>query len=144
MAEWWTNTSLEPSSGVTNPYPFWSLNHLTVPRAMYNSPPSRVVLCLEPVDDPALRQIVRGEHQTDAVALEDAAGLVPDLPCDIRHHKMAVPDLDAESQVAQSLDHRALNANAFLFRHGLTQRGCAGSGWKKPRSICSSTVVWSQ
>ena len=31
MAEKWANASGEPSSGVRNPKPFVSLNHLTVP-----------------------------------------------------------------------------------------------------------------
>src|SRR5437588_3293070 len=30
----WTNTSLPPASGVMKPYPFASLNHLTVPVAI--------------------------------------------------------------------------------------------------------------
>src|SRR5215469_7981181 len=30
-AEMCTNTSLDPSSGWINPYPFWPLNHFTVP-----------------------------------------------------------------------------------------------------------------
>lgn len=28
---WWTKTSLPPSSGVTNPKPFFELNHLQIP-----------------------------------------------------------------------------------------------------------------
>lgn len=28
---WWTKTSLPPSSGVTNPKPFFELNHLQTP-----------------------------------------------------------------------------------------------------------------
>src|SRR5206468_2473865 len=39
--EWWTNTSLPPSAGVMNPYPFASLNHLTVPVAIQTPPPPR-------------------------------------------------------------------------------------------------------
>src|SRR5215212_6964559 len=31
MAEWWTNRSLPPSSGVMNPKPLSLLNHFTVP-----------------------------------------------------------------------------------------------------------------
>src|SRR5579885_1079362 len=34
IEEWWTNTSLPPSAGVMNPYPFASLNHFTVPVAI--------------------------------------------------------------------------------------------------------------
>src|SRR5215469_1229186 len=37
-AEMCTNTSLDPSSGWINPYPFWPLNHFTVPIVI-------VVLC---------------------------------------------------------------------------------------------------
>src|ERR1700730_15851684 len=33
----WTNTSFEPSSGWINPYPFWALNHFTVPLAIVRS-----------------------------------------------------------------------------------------------------------
>src|SRR5689334_20506820 len=35
MLLWWTKRSLLPSSGVMKPKPFSSLNHLTVPCAMY-------------------------------------------------------------------------------------------------------------
>src|SRR5256885_6376659 len=35
MLVWWTKRSLLPSSGVMKPKPFSSLNHLTVPVAMY-------------------------------------------------------------------------------------------------------------
>ena len=31
MSDWWTNTSLEPSSGAMKPNPLVALNHLTVP-----------------------------------------------------------------------------------------------------------------
>src|SRR5690554_4470754 len=31
ISEWWTKQSFDPSSGVTKPKPFASLNHLTVP-----------------------------------------------------------------------------------------------------------------
>src|SRR2546423_12161581 len=37
MLLWWTKRSLLPSSGVMKPKPFSSLNHLTVPVAMYSS-----------------------------------------------------------------------------------------------------------
>src|SRR5579885_2522286 len=37
IEEWWTNTSLPPSAGVMNPYPFASLNHFTVPVAIQNT-----------------------------------------------------------------------------------------------------------
>src|SRR4029453_702805 len=40
MLEWWTKRSFDPSSGVIKPYPFESLNHLTVPLAM-KTPPLR-------------------------------------------------------------------------------------------------------
>src|SRR3979409_2155353 len=39
IALWWTNRSLPPASGVMKPYPFASLNHLTVPVAIYVTPP---------------------------------------------------------------------------------------------------------
>src|SRR3954466_1861885 len=35
MLLWWTKRSFEPSSGVMKPKPFSSLNHLTVPVAMF-------------------------------------------------------------------------------------------------------------
>src|SRR3954465_9199796 len=35
MLLWWTKRSLLPSSGVMKPKPFSSLNHLTVPVAMF-------------------------------------------------------------------------------------------------------------
>ena len=41
IALWWTKTSLPPASGVINPYPFASLNHLTIPVAMKNTSPAR-------------------------------------------------------------------------------------------------------
>src|SRR5258708_34799407 len=37
MPEWWTNRSLHDSSGVMKPKPFSSLNHFTVPVAMWTS-----------------------------------------------------------------------------------------------------------
>src|SRR5579862_6688192 len=37
MAEKWTNTSADPSSGAMKPYPLSALNDLTVPSAMYFS-----------------------------------------------------------------------------------------------------------
>src|SRR5687768_1991750 len=37
MAEWWTKRSLPWSSGVMKPKPFSSLNHFTVPVAMWCS-----------------------------------------------------------------------------------------------------------
>ncbi len=36
MPVWWTNRSLPPSSGVMKPKPFSSLNHFTVPVAMWS------------------------------------------------------------------------------------------------------------
>ncbi len=38
IAEWWTNTSEPPPSGVMNPNPFSALNHLTVPCTTAISP----------------------------------------------------------------------------------------------------------
>src|SRR5687767_3996755 len=38
----WTKTSFEPSSGVMKPYPFSSLNHLTVPVAMRSHLPLQI------------------------------------------------------------------------------------------------------
>src|SRR4051794_35206138 len=34
MSDWWTNTSLDPSSGAMKPKPLVALNHLTVPTAI--------------------------------------------------------------------------------------------------------------
>src|SRR4051794_24740141 len=45
MLLWCTNRSLLPSSGVMKPKPFSSLNHLTVPCAMY-VPPRRLSCCV--------------------------------------------------------------------------------------------------
>src|SRR4051812_16217444 len=45
---WWTKRSLSPSSGVMNPNPLSSLNHLTVPVGMQHFPLSRRnVACLD-------------------------------------------------------------------------------------------------
>src|SRR3954452_17522517 len=44
MPVWWTKRSLPPSSGVTKPKPFSSLNHLTVPVAILESPPTYCAL----------------------------------------------------------------------------------------------------
>src|SRR5215207_1362722 len=41
MAEWWTKRSLPWSSGAMKPKPFSSLNHFTVPVAIYSAPPMR-------------------------------------------------------------------------------------------------------
>src|SRR5918996_4269725 len=38
----WTKTSFEPSSGVMKPYPFSSLNHLTVPVAIQSHLPQQI------------------------------------------------------------------------------------------------------
>src|SRR5438045_618832 len=38
IAEWWANRSLDWSSGVMNPKPLSSLNHLTVPVGISTSP----------------------------------------------------------------------------------------------------------
>src|SRR3982750_4281800 len=38
MAEKWTNTSFDPSSGVMNPKPLVPLNHFTTPSAMAKDP----------------------------------------------------------------------------------------------------------
>src|SRR4051812_602431 len=46
MPVWWTKRSLPPSSGVTKPKPFSSLNHFTVPVAMVFLYPSRDVRAL--------------------------------------------------------------------------------------------------
>src|SRR5688500_9968940 len=40
MLLWWANRSLPPSSGVMNPKPFSSLNHLTVPLGIVCPGPS--------------------------------------------------------------------------------------------------------
>src|SRR3954452_6600624 len=40
MALWCTNRSFPPSSGAMNPYPLSGLNHLTVPVAIDETPPS--------------------------------------------------------------------------------------------------------
>src|SRR4051794_30734744 len=39
MPEKWTNRSRPPSAGVMKPYPLSSLNHLTVPIAIWQEPP---------------------------------------------------------------------------------------------------------
>src|SRR3954451_19696245 len=68
MAEWWTNRSLPPSSGVMNPKPLSLLNHLTVPVAMdpprmFGAARRRRLRALR------LRAALLGRHRTTVVRM---------------------------------------------------------------------------
>src|SRR5581483_6795054 len=62
--EWWTKTSLPPSAGVMNPYPFASLNHFTVPVAIQTPP----LTTKERAEEAHIAQPVLAQLTLDTVA----------------------------------------------------------------------------
>src|SRR5208282_2785100 len=77
MAEWWTNRSLDSSSGVMKPKPLSSLNHFTVPVAMVvllrlDSPAPRGALTAQMLRAPALLRWTNAQPDLRTVAAADA------------------------------------------------------------------------
>src|SRR5919204_3202458 len=119
------NRSLPPSSGVMKPYPLASLNHLTVPVAMTHLPhhvheragkalsasrtrpsndsltqPAHARGLPKPVDDPAARQVVRGQLDPHAVAQHDADPVPLHPAAEVTERLVAVVELNPEHPAA--------------------------------------------
>src|SRR5690242_16908346 len=73
---------------------------------------------LEPVRDPAPRQVVGRQFDPDAITGQDPDEVHPELAADMCQHPMPVLELDREHRVRERLDHRSLHFDRVLLRHG--------------------------
>src|SRR5712664_1248246 len=72
---------------------------------------------LEPICDPAPREVIGRQLHLHLVARQDADEVHPHLARHVGQHLVAVLQLDPEHRVGQRLDHRALHLDRILFGH---------------------------
>src|SRR5262245_1248422 len=71
---------------------------------------------LEPVRDPAPREVVGGQLDLDPVAGQDPDEIHPHLAGDVGQHAMAVFELDPEHRIRQGLDYCPLDLDRVVLR----------------------------
>src|SRR5882724_613990 len=94
------------------------------------------LLLLEPVRDPAPREVVRRQLDLHAVPRQDADEVHAHLAAHVREHAVAALQLHAEHRVRQRLHDGALDLDRVFFGHApLTPPGRSGpSGSSGPRA----------
>jgi hypothetical protein len=67
--------------------------------------------------DPALRQVVRGEFESDFIACQDANAIAAEAAGEMRQHNFFVVQLDAEESTGKFFQHGSGYFNAVFFTH---------------------------
>src|SRR6266550_894918 len=71
------------------------------------------------VRDPAARQVVLGQLDSDAVTGQDPDEVHPQLAADVGEHPVAILQLDCEHRVGQRFDDRTFHFDRISFGHRL-------------------------